>query len=126
MHNFDFLDQICPKTALPVENKKREQHHWILHIRIRPATKFSLKLKILTFWTKFAKKGHFWSTTKNVNTATEFSIFQLVSVSGFTLKWQYWQFGPKTTFPIKNLPKNHISHQKQKKWTASLNFAHSN
>ena len=59
MHNFDFLDQICPKTALPVENKKREQHHWILHTQIRPATIFSLKLTILTVWTKFAQKGHF-------------------------------------------------------------------
>ena len=38
--NFKFLVQIFPKRVFPDENKKSEQHHWILHIRIRLATKF--------------------------------------------------------------------------------------
>ena len=29
-----FLDQICPKAAIPVKNGKSEHHHWILHIPI--------------------------------------------------------------------------------------------
>ena len=39
--NFDFLDQIYPKAIFPLKNKKREQYHWILHIRISPGTKIS-------------------------------------------------------------------------------------
>ena len=39
--------------------------------------KFQLKLITLTFWTKFAQKGYFWSKTKKVNTITEFCTFEL-------------------------------------------------
>ena len=38
--------------------------------------KFSLKLTILRFWTKFAQEGYFRSKTEKVNTAIEFFIFQ--------------------------------------------------
>ena len=41
--NFNFLDQICPKQVYPIENEKNKQHHWIVRIRIRLATKFNLK-----------------------------------------------------------------------------------
>ena len=50
---------------------------WDLRIPIR-AIKFSLKLTILTFWTKFAQKEHFWLKKKKVNTANEFCIIKLV------------------------------------------------
>ena len=59
------------------------------------ATKFSLKLTILTFGTKFY---HFRSKKKKVNTIIEFCIFELVQESSFAINWQYGQFGP-------NLPK---------------------
>ena len=68
------MDQICPKRVFRVKNEKIEQHHWILHIRISLATKFYLKLIILTFWTKFAQKGHFQSKTKWGNVTNELGI----------------------------------------------------
>ena len=73
----------------------------------------------MTISTKFAQKGCFQSKRKKVNSITEFSIFELVSVTNFSFNWQFWLFGP-------NLPKKGISTQKQKKWTASLNSACSN
>ena len=54
---FLLLDQICPKKVFLVKNSKKSQyHHWIVDIQISPGTKFQLKLVILIFWTKFAKK----------------------------------------------------------------------
>ena len=44
--NFDILDQICAKRVF-------------LDIQIRLATKASLKLIVLTFWTKFTHKRAF-------------------------------------------------------------------
>ena len=41
----------------PVQNRKREQRHQILHIQISLGTKFQFKLTILIFWAKFAQKG---------------------------------------------------------------------
>ena len=61
------MDQICPKRVFPLKNKKSEQYHWILHIRISLATKFRLQLIILTFWAKFAQKGYFQSKTERMN-----------------------------------------------------------
>ena len=49
-------------------------------------TKFQLELKILTFWTKFAQKGYFWSQTKEVNITIEFYTIELVQVPTFNLK----------------------------------------
>ena len=56
-----------PKKSTSSQKQKSEQHHWILHIRIWLATKFQLKVTILIFWTKFAKKGYFWSKTRKAN-----------------------------------------------------------
>ena len=63
--NFDFLEQIYPKRAFLVKNRKSEHHHYILHIRIGLGTKFQLRSTILIFWAKFAQKGCFWSKTEN-------------------------------------------------------------
>ena len=41
------MNQICPKRVFPLENKKSEQHHWILHIWISLGIKFHLKLTVL-------------------------------------------------------------------------------
>ena len=49
-----------------VKNRKSEQHHWVLHIRISLSNKFYLKLIILIFGTKFAQYGWFqYKTEKN-------------------------------------------------------------
>ena len=67
-----------PKRVFPVENRKSEHHHWIVHIRISVGTKFQLKLISLILWTKFAQKGFFRSKTEKANSAIEFYIFELV------------------------------------------------
>ena len=58
--NFDILGQICTKRVF-------------LHIRIRLDTKFSLKLTILIFWTKFTQKKHFQLKTKKWTPSLNFS-----------------------------------------------------
>ena len=58
--------QLSTKRIFLVENEKSERH-WILHIRISLGINFHLKQTIqtiLTFWTKFVRKGHFSSQTK--------------------------------------------------------------
>ena len=75
--NFHISDQICPKRMFLIENEKSEHHLWILHIRISWGIKFQPKLIILTFWTKFAQKRHFWSKTEKGNITIEFYIFEL-------------------------------------------------
>ena len=76
-HNFDFWDQICPKMAFLVENRKSEHHHGILHIQISQGTKFLLKLKILTFSTKFAQNKDFQPKSEKANITIEFYISEL-------------------------------------------------
>ena len=61
-----------------VENEKSEHYHWILHIRIRLATKFQLKVILLIICTKFAQKSYFRSKMKKVKSTIEFYIFELV------------------------------------------------
>ena len=55
---FWFFGPIYPIRVFPVENRKSEYHHWVLHIWIRLGAKFQLKLTILIFWTKFAQKRY--------------------------------------------------------------------
>ena len=66
------------KRAFPVKNRKCDQHHWILHSRVRLATKFQLKQPILIFRIKFAHEKYFWSTAEKLTSFTEFYIFELV------------------------------------------------
>ena len=62
---------------LPVENRKNEYHHWILHNRISLSTNFQLKLTIVLFWTTFAQKGIcFQSKADKIDTTIEFRIFE--------------------------------------------------
>ena len=82
--NFDILDQICAKRVF-------------LDIQIRLATKASLKLIVLTFWTKFTQKEHFRLKTKKVSTAIEFCIFKLVQVFD-----NLDQICPISTFLVEN------------------------
>ena len=56
------MDQICPKRVFPLENKKSEQHHWILHIRIRLGAIFLGAMALLgqsrESWPSMAPLGH--------------------------------------------------------------------
>ena len=56
---FWFFGPNLPKKVFPVENRKSEHHHGILHIWISLGTKFQLKLIILSFWIKFTQKRVF-------------------------------------------------------------------
>ena len=47
--------------------------------------KFQLKLTILMFLTKFARKGYFLSKMEKKNTTIEFDIFELDEVLNFNL-----------------------------------------
>ena len=60
-----------------MKSRKSKHHHRILQIRISLATKFQLKLIILSFWTKFAQKECFQSKKKKVSSIIEFCIFEL-------------------------------------------------
>ena len=88
-NNFEFWTKFPQKEYFPVKNGKSEHSHWILQIRISLGIKFHLKLIILIFLTKFVHQGYFQSKTKEVNTAIEFYIIELVYVSSFTLNWQF-------------------------------------
>ena len=55
--NLNCLDEIYPKRALPVLNRKKEHHHGIQQNQIRLVTKYHLKQTILIFWIKFIQKG---------------------------------------------------------------------
>ena len=102
---FWFFGPNFPKKVSPVQNRKSEQRHWILHIRISLFTKFQLKLTILIFWTKFVQKGYFQSKTEKVNITIKFCIFKLVQVPNFSLHWQFWFFWTK--FAQKGYPVEH-------------------
>ena len=63
--------------AYLVENRKSEHHYGILHIQISQGAKFQLKLKILTFSTKFAQNKDFQLKSEKANITTEFYVFEL-------------------------------------------------
>ena len=75
MKFFYFLNQICSNS---------KHHRWILDFRNSLDTKFQLKLTILIFWTKFAKKGYFQSKAEKLNITIEFCIFELVQEPNFS------------------------------------------
>ena len=69
--DFDFFDDICPKRVLPVENRKSEHRHGILHIQIIFGTKFQFKLKILIFLDYIWPKRVFPIIDRKVNTTID-------------------------------------------------------
>ena len=73
--NFDFPEQTFQKRVFSVKNRKREHHHWILHMWISEGTKFQLKLIILIFWTNLLKKS---ISHRNMNTNIEFRVSELL------------------------------------------------
>ena len=72
-------------------------------------TKFQFEPTILIFWTKFAQKGYFQSTSEKMNTTNKFCLFKSVYIPNFTLNCQFWFFGP-------NLAKEYLV-KIGKKWT---------
>ena len=76
--NFDFFDQIYPKTVFPIKNRKNENDYLMLHARINVGTKFQHSVTILIFWTKFSQKDHFHSKRNKEKTIIEYCILELV------------------------------------------------
>ena len=109
------------KKGISSLNRNNKHGHWILHIRIRLATKFQLKLVILIFWTKFRQKGYFSSKTRKSEQHHWILHIGIRLATKFHLRLTCLIFStkicPKSVFPVKN---------KKKKWTASLNSAYSN
>ena len=117
---FSFLEQFFRKSILQVENTKNYSNNWILHIWLSLSTSLQPKLTVAIFWINLPKKStYLQSKTDKIDTTIEFCIFELVFVSDFTLKKQFWIFGA-------NFPRKHIYGQKQKNWTPSWNSAYSN
>ena len=60
--------------------KKNENHHQILHIRINLGSKFQLRQTILIYGTNFSKKWGFKEKpkTEKMNIVIEFYILELV------------------------------------------------
>ena len=110
---FGFLNQICPKRALSVQNKTNKHHHQIQHIRIILDDKFQFEKTILVFWTKFALKGLYPSETEQMNMTTKFSIFVLVQMPSFVLIRQFcfffYQIYSKRVFTFQNRTDEQVS-----------------
>ena len=74
-----------------------------MHIRISLGAKFQLKLTISIFWTKFGQKRRLQPKSKQVHSAIELFIFQLVlATTKFQLKLRiliFWiKFAQKGSF----------------------------
>ena len=78
---FWFFGSNLPKMVFPVENRKSEYHHGILHIWISLGTKFQLKLIILSFWTKFTQKRYFQLKTEQAVQGLQAFAFCVVNVN---------------------------------------------
>ena len=99
-----------PKKGALNQNKKSEQRHCILHIRISGCPKFQIKLTILIFWTKnireFSWIPHrimrFWFLLKLLFISTFFDILVSSSISRvfsscFSSRWKSsWLGIPRT------------------------------
>ena len=78
---FWFFGSNLPKKLFPVEKKKSEHHHGILHIWISLSTKFQRKLIILSFWTKFTPKMYLQLKTEQAVQGLQAFAFCVVNVN---------------------------------------------
>ena len=76
-----FFGPNLSKKLFPVENRKNEHHHKILHIFISLGTKFQLKLIILSFWIKFTQKRYFQLKTEQAVQGPQAFAFSIVNVN---------------------------------------------
>ena len=118
---FWFSGPYLTKKGISNHKQKSDHHQWTLHIWISLSTKFQVKLTVLISWTRFALKDYFLSKTEEMNITIDFCLFELVLEPNFSLRWQFWFFGPE-------LPKKGVSGQKKKKkkLTSPLNSAYLN
>ena len=79
--NWQFFRPNLPKKVFPVENRKSEHHHGILHIWISLTTTFQLKLIILSFRTKFTQKSHFQLKTEQAVQGLQAFTFCVVKIN---------------------------------------------
>ena len=99
------MDQICTKKIFLAENKKSEQHHWILHIRISLSINFYLNLTILIVWTKLAQKGISGQKRKRWTSLSNSTYLKRDSHQILTLSVNFDfldHICPKRVFPIKS------------------------
>ena len=103
-----------PKKGISSLNRNNKHGHWILHIRIRLATKFQLKLVILIFWTKFRQKGYFSSKTRKSEQHHWILHIGIRLATKFHLRLTCLIFStkicPKSVFPVKNKKKSEQHH----------------
>ena len=98
----EILEIFSQKMTLPNESRTNEYLHRIFRIRISLGTKFQFKPTSLIFWTKFAQKEYFRSTTEKVNITSEFCMFELVLLPNVNLNYfKFWyQICPKRVFLV--------------------------
>ena len=73
--NFDFGSNL-PIKVFPVKNRKKDHPHGI-----SLGTKFQLKLKIFSFWTKFIQKKYFQLETEQAVQGPQVFAFWVVNVN---------------------------------------------
>ena len=81
LKNFEFFHQIYSRRIFMVKNRKIENHHGILQIRIGLITRFQFQLIILSVWTKFTQKGYFHSKTEQAVQRLQAFVFCVVNVN---------------------------------------------
>ena len=124
-----FWTKFTPKESLVKIGKKWTTYEFCIfqfsryetsasRIKFVPNFKFQFKLTI-SFFEQICLTRYFPLKAEKVNITDDFSIFELVLLTNFSLNWQYWLFEP-------NLPKKDVSSLNQKKWTPPLNSAYSN
>ena len=81
LKNVEFFHQIYSRRIFMVKNRKIENHHGILQIRIGLITRFQFQLIILSDWTKFTQKGYFHSKTEQAVQRLQAFVFCVVNVN---------------------------------------------
>ena len=81
----NFLDQTYPKTVFRIKNRKSENHHWILYIRISLE---SVESVLLQPFTKYLRQAlvFMWNTALRENFNFFFSSFLLILTKKFILE----------------------------------------
>ena len=101
--DFNFSDQICSKTVFPLENRKSEHHHCVLHIQIAEARNFSWN-NFDSFGPNLLEKGIYgWKWTKWILPLNS-AYSNWPYVPNFSLSWQliFWnKFARKGYFGLK-------------------------
>ena len=103
------MDQICPKSIVPIKNRKSEHHHWILHIPICVGTKFQPQLIFWLFGPNLPKNSS--STQKKKWTASlnfAYSNYSRYQISASTDNFYFLnQICPRRVFLITNRKSEH-------------------